>query len=425
MARRKIKGLVGVALLLGSLAVEKVLTQEPNKVDINDMSKPSVASKVGDISLEQRVLNPEFEHYHYLAQTFNNKDDLFPLKKELWTNVEAVRWLFDIPNGMKNGSLLEIIEAKTPDGVSYPQAFAVNNTWYAGLLKEDPKSNKVTIDYFDINGYSKATLWLNKKENTRFDVDQKFMRLPLAGNPEDIVLTDKFGKRPKRIEYYGGPDQEFHYGIDLRASVNTSLFASVDGSITIGYTPSSGKFAALRMQRKFWDSGYGTRLRTYILSYFHMNGYPQNIIDALNDHSDTSEWFNRMINKDAEQILLYLLETDQKRIISQTSVPIIQGQILGESGATGKATDAHLHYQIGLVTQQNSADVYVLKKPLTLTSMDDDENNDGSQLILYADPEKFMDMYLMKQIHTPSSMRPVFERLDTIIYNQKNKKIFQ
>jgi murein DD-endopeptidase MepM/ murein hydrolase activator NlpD len=413
MAKRNIKGLIGIGLLLGTLAAQRAVAPEA----VNSISQ---ARK--EISLEDRM--QESEHYQYLAKEFTKNNDIYSLKKDLWTNIEAVRWLFDIPNGIRNGTELEVLEARTDDGVAFPQAFGVNNEWYFGMQVDDPKSNTLVINYFDRQGFHKETLWLNKKDPKLFDIHQFFIGYPLSGAPSDYIVTSKFGERPKPIEYYGGPDVDFHFGLDLLVDRGTPVYAPADGTLNIGYTADSGKFAEIDVKRYFWEArNTGRRIiqRDYRFSMYHLSRYPPETLERFNDNSEEERSFIEMISSDPEHILLYTLETKQPRVSSITRIAVSQGQEIGESGSTGKSSNPHLHYQIGLVNPSRY-DIEFFKKSLTLTPLPGADTYAGPDKMFYADPEQFMDMYLMRQEHSPKALRNVFERLDRIVYFLKNKK---
>lgn len=79
----------------------------------------------------------------------------------------------------------------------------------------------------------------NLPENVR--MTQTLLGFAYA-NPLDAILTDKFGYRQHPID----GDQQFHYGLDLEASVGTVIRSFADGKVSVvGESSQLGKYVTV------------------------------------------------------------------------------------------------------------------------------------------------------------------------------------
>jgi murein DD-endopeptidase MepM/ murein hydrolase activator NlpD len=119
-------------------------------------------------------------------------------------------------------------------------------------------------------------------------------------------LSSMFGNRAD--PFTGGPD--FHPGLDISASAGTPIRATADGTVeSAGYAGNYGNAVVVR-------HGFGISTR-----YGHMS-----------------------------------------RIATKTGTTIRRGDVIGYVGATGRATSAHLHYEI-LLNGQTINPLRLLARP--------------------------------------------------------------
>ena len=330
------------------------LTITGNQVSAQDNNiSQEILLPIPKSTLEQLIEeNSEFLSYNIVNHTFNKKNDLYPLEDICWTNIEAVRWLFDIPNnGLEDGDNISIIEERIGNNNAYPKALSINNEHYIGIINKEISSRNVfCLDYYNEEGYRLSRLWLNKdkKKSRLFYIEQCFLQFYLPGDFDDYRIASRFGPRENPTKmFFGGPDTEFHYGIDLETERGTPIFTPYDGSMRIGYQLKLGKFAEFEISRKMViNNGSNTVRRRYVLGLFHADYFPEEIMDKFKEKTGHI-WTLNMLSKDAEKLLLYCLENN-KEGFSTSHIPIEKGEVIAYSGDTGRSSGDHVHFQIGL-----------------------------------------------------------------------------
>jgi murein DD-endopeptidase MepM/ murein hydrolase activator NlpD len=130
-------------------------------------------------------------------------------------------------------------------------------------------------------------------------------KLPIYHPLSKLKLNSDFGFR---IHPLSGQLQ-FHRGIDLKASLNQKVFATADGVILqTGYSSSLGYFIKIQ------------HLAGFMSIYGHLN-----------------------------------------RLYVTPNQPILQGQIIGTCGRSGKTTGVHLHYALRRNSQYLSPSLILYK----------------------------------------------------------------
>lgn len=145
----------------------------------------------------------------------------------------------------------------------------------------------------------------NLNENMQFSTASRHIPsiYPVTGR-----LTDAFGSRTNP---FGGKNSEFHPGFDIAAPTGTSVAATADGTVI---------FAG-------WQRGYG------------------NVVMTDHGHGLTTRYGHL------------------SKISALLGQSVVRGDEIGKVGSTGRATGAHLHYEVRLNNQPvNPADYLPLNK---------------------------------------------------------------
>lgn len=133
----------------------------------------------------------------------------------------------------------------------------------------------------------------NEKERLRYTPSV----VPINPNAGEIHLTDHFGPRPDPVS--GAADN--HQGIDIRANIGTPFHATADGRIVVLHKSTNGELG-IYVSISHNESIYG-----YVTRYAHLSKINPN----LKVGSTVKRWDN-----------------------------------LGVTGATGRTTGPHLHYEV-------------------------------------------------------------------------------
>lgn len=215
--------------------------------------------------------------------TYTEKDSIFSISSRLNLSYDSIVSLNGIesPDDIESGDILLIPNSpgvyinKTPRG-KLDELIA---------LRDDEGINLKIFKSENLNLFTYVSgAHLNRNERSFFL--KTLFRKPL----ESIYVTSGYGFRMHPIDGV----RHFHTGIDYRAAIGTSIYASRDGIIS--------------------DTGLLGNYGLYIIIK-HNGGY--------------------------ETVYSHL-----SRVNVKVNDRVISGQIIAESGNTGKSTGPHLHFEI-------------------------------------------------------------------------------
>ena len=195
--------------------------------------------------------------------------------------------LVGVPYGLQPGSVQMMVRLGEGESLkSFPVSFSVvDGSYPSETLSVPPKM--VNPSKKDLKRIKKEQVEIGKVYNqvTREKFWQGAWSLPI-----DSPVTSVFGT--KRV--YNGELQSYHGGLDLKANINTPVFAAAPGKVAIA------KSLYYTGNTVFIDHGFGI-----ITVYAHLN-----------------------------------------RLKVKVGQMIKQKQLIGLSGKTGRVTGPHLHWQV-------------------------------------------------------------------------------
>lgn len=339
----------------------------------------------------------------YNVTRYEYDQSIIPLRDQLWVNLNSAAWVLDLYNGSaEQGDQLVIVETVAEDGTPYIWGYSIDGEIFIGRINEEKSWRlAIVVDYYNSDGYKVATLAQNREQPWLFDIDRKFIRFWLPGEYEDYEISSRYGPRDRPVSFWGGPDIDFHRGLDHRVQRGVSIIPPVySGIYSIGYTRTAGNYLSISHQRYVYEEVNDVRQRVfknYTIGIFHLDDWPEHIIEA----HERYKRFRENIRKDPEQIIQFLVEelfkeyeeqgiteisieqlredVDSLSLDSNVWIEIPTDPQIGYTGLTGKTGGTHVHFEIGEVVP-------------------------GENELQRFDPEPFLDRYMLVRDYTGLQM---------------------
>lgn len=358
-----------------SMAAMTLLPSE----DMNAQHGPRSTESVLERQIQQE--------YWKTVQTIGEGESLSDIEGLRTESKEALEWLIDAYNTpLTAGDEVSFIETESSDGVSYPFSVRLD---YSSPENEDllfvgEKTDlgyAIKVDYYDSDARHRRSLWINKRNQSLYDIGMYELDFPIEGFFEDHQrrISSGYGPRTNPLTgAYGGPDMNFHDGIDIPLRIGTPIIAPADGEIRIGYTSRPegtggyrtfkhlGRILTFYTDRYVRNSSRRLENHRIQLRFYHLSDYPEDIRReaaerrtervslAEGREEEFIDWYDWILSSPDERRVFQNLQVHGIYSLLFPNISVKKGDIIGYTGNTGMSTGPHAH--IGLRVNHSSTD---------------------------------------------------------------------